>query len=445
MNQEPPPDVAKLIADDDWPAIRRLLKTRHPAEIAEWLAEPQKADRLRLFRLLPPGKMRDVFVHARFETQLVLVQSLPDEVLAPVLHGLESDDRTHLFEQLPPPDVERALRLLDAEERLQLNQQLSYPPETVGRLMALDYVAVRPDWTVSRALAELRSSGLGPDSIRTAYVTREDNRLIDMIDLARLVLADPQATIEQIRDGEYFALSVEDDREIAVRQMQKRDLLSIPVVDRNGALAGVVTIDDAMDVAEVEATEDFQKQAGVTPLSASYPDVPTWSLFQARLPWLAALIFVYLGASGVISIFEDALAAELVLAAFIPLLMGSGGNVGAQSGTLTVRALATGDMEGRRWLKGLRKELAVGALLGVALAFLSGAVGFFRGGPGVAFVIAASMLLIVVTANVFGIILPILLSKLRVDPAIAGSPVITSVTDLSSLAIYLGIASQFLM
>lgn len=445
MSQAPTPDIERLLAEEDWPALERVARELHPAEVAEFVGDADEDIQLRLFRSLPPEKASEVFVHFRFDNQLALVRAMSDNELTNVLNRLASDDRTRLFEQLPPAEIERALRLLDPEVRFQLKKQLSYPPESVGRLMSLNYVAARPEWTASRALAEVRSSGLDPNAVATVYVTDQDNKLIDMIDLTCLVLAEPDATLEQIRDGEYVALSTEDDREEAVRRMQKHDLLAIPVVDSDGALAGVVTVDDAMDVAEQEVTEDFHKQAGVTPLKASYPDIRSWSLFQKRLPWLAALIFVYLGASGVISAFEEALAAELVLAAFIPLLMGSGGNVGAQSGTLTVRALATGDMEGRRWRKALSKELAVGSLLGLSLAVLSGAVGFYRGGSGVALVIASSMLVIVITANVFGIVLPVLLAKMGVDPAVAGSPVITSVTDLTSLVIYLGIASQILI
>lgn len=445
MSPEPMSVVEKLIAEEDWPALERMARELHPAEVAEFAGEADEDIQLRLFRSLPAEKAAEVFAYFRADIQLMLVRSLNDDELRDVFARMASDDRTHAFEQLPPEEIERALALLAPDDRFQTTKQLSYPPESVGRLMSLNYAAVRPEWTALRALAEVRNSGLGPKAVGTVYVTDSNNKLIDALDLTCLVLAASDSTVEQIRSGEYVALSVTDDREEAVRLMQKKDLLAVPAVDQDGRLAGVVTVDDAMDVAEEEATEDIQKQAGVSPLKASYPDIRPWALFQKRLPWLAALIFVYLGASGVISAFEEALSAEIVLAAFIPLLMGSGGNVGAQSGTLTVRALATGDMEGRRWRKVLNKELLVGALLGVALALLSGAVGYYRGGSGVGFVIAVSMLVIVLTANVFGIVLPVLLAKMHVDPAVAGSPVITSVTDITSLVIYLGIASQVLI
>jgi magnesium transporter len=203
--------------------------------------------------------------------------------------------------------------------------------------MTLSFAAVREDWSIAEALEHLRAQRVEPDAAAAIYVTDRDGRLIDTLDIARVALSNPDARIRHIMDGIYVSITPDEDREQAARLMQKHDLVALPVVDRAGTLVGVVSVDDAMDVAEEETTEDIQRQAGIEPLRAAYPDVAARSLFRKRLPWLAALIFVYLGASGVISAFEEALAAELVLAAFIPLLMGSGGNVGAQSGTLIVR------------------------------------------------------------------------------------------------------------
>jgi magnesium transporter len=310
--------------------------------------------------------------------------------------------------------------------------------------MTLSFAAVREDWSIAEALEHLRAQRVEPDAAAAIYVTDRDGRLIDTLDIARVALSNPDARIRDIMDGIYVSITPDEDREQAARLMQKHDLVALPVVDRAGTLVGVVSVDDAMDVAEEETTEDIQRQAGIEPLRAAYPDVAARSLFRKRLPWLAALIFVYLGASGVISAFEEALAAELVLAAFIPLLMGSGGNVGAQSGTLIVRALAIGDLEGRRWAQALSKELVVGIGLGIALGLLAGIVGYVRGGWGIGLVVAASMTIIVVAANLTGTLLPVVLAKIGVDPAVAGSPVITSVTDLTSLLIYLGIASWVL-
>ena len=414
------------------------------ADVASALESLAAAERVAAFGRIPPDRRPAIFRHLECETQAELIQPLDRESARQLLEELESDDRTRFFEQLPDDQRERMLDLLGPDVRRETIRLLRYPPDSVGRLMSLAFVAAPEDWTVGEALQHLRTLALDPDAVSTIYVTGRDGCLVDALALPRFVLADPGTPVRDIMDHVFVSITPSEDREAATRLMQRHDLITLPVVDERGTLLGVVSVDDAMQVAEEEATEDIQRQAGIEPLRAMYPDVAARSLFLKRLPWLAALIFVYLGASGVISAFEEALAAEIVLAAFIPLLMGSGGNVGAQSGTLIVRALAVGDLEGRQWVKALKKELVVGVVLGLALGVLAGVVASFRGGGDIALVVGASMLLIVVTANLTGTLLPVLLARIGVDPAVAGSPVITSVTDLTSLLIYLGLASQLL-
>jgi magnesium transporter len=438
------PHIPTLISTLDAPALADWAAHSPSADVADALEALEPADRSRLFARLPDERQPEVFHHLDHEARMELFHSLEEPQARQLLEQLETDDRTRLFEQLAEEDRDRMLALLGPEARRETDRQLRYPPDSVGRLMSFSFAAVAEEWRVADALNHIRTLDLDPIAVGTVYVTGPQGRLVDALDLPRVVLADPDVRVRDIMDGIYVAVTPTEDREEAVRLMQKHDLIALPVVDTEGLLVGVVSVDDVLDVAREEATEDIQKQAGMAPLRATYPDVAAWSLFQARLPWLAALIFVYLAASGVISAFEEALAAELVLAAFIPLLMGSGGNVGAQSGTLMVRALAVGDLEGGRWLTALSKELLVGVVLGVALGILAGIVAYFRGGADVAVVVAASMALIVVAANLTGTLLPVLLVRIGIDPAVAGSPVITSITDLTSLLIYLGMASQLL-
>lgn len=415
------------------------------ADAAEALEAVPAAERAAIFGRISTDRRPAIFRHLERESQAQLIQALDPERARQLLEELESDDRTRFFERLPDEQREPALDLLGPDTRRETTRLLQYPPDSVGRLMSLAFVAVPEDWTVGEALQHLRRTpGLDPDVVSTVYVTGRDGCLVDALSLPRFVLADPATPVRNIMDRLFVSITPAEDREAATRLMQRHDLITLPVVDERGTLIGVVAVDDAMQVAEEEATEDIQRQAGIEPLRATYPDVAAQSLFIKRLPWLAALVFVYLGASGVISAFEEALAAEIVLAAFIPLLMGSGGNVGAQSGTLIVRALAVGDLEGRQWVRALKKELVVGVVLGLALGVLAGAVAYVRGGSDIAIVVGASMLLIVVAANLTGTLLPVLLARIGVDPAVAGSPVITSVTDLTSLLIYLGLASRLL-
>jgi magnesium transporter len=414
------------------------------ADAAEWLDAIPEAERAAAVARIPRERRPTIFRHVGRQAQGDLIQGLDRDSARDLLDELEADDRARFFEALPEDWREALFDLLGPAARHETLEHLRYPPDSVGRLMSRTFAAVPEDWTVANALNPLRTRDLEPHAIAMIYVTGRDGCLVDALSLPRFVLADPGARVRDIMDRIFVSIAPTADREDASRLMQKHDLITLPVVDPAGALVGVVAVDDAMEVAEEEATEDIQRQAGIEPLRATYPDVAVRSLFLKRLPWLAALIFVYLGASGVISAFEDALAAELVLAAFIPLLMGSGGNVGAQSGTLIVRALAVGDLQSGRWVQALRKELLVGVMLGLALGLLSGIVAHGRGGSEIGLVVGTSMFLIVVAANLTGTLLPVVLARMGVDPAVAGSPVITSVTDLTSLLIYLGIASRVL-
>jgi magnesium transporter len=265
---------------------------------------------------------------------------------------------------------------------------------------------------------------------------------VDTLELSRFVLAEPGVPIRSIMDRSFVALSPFDDREKAVQTIQKFDLTAVPVVGEGGVLLGVVTVDDVLDILEEEMTEDFHKQAAVAPFRASYPHLGVWTLFRKRVPWVAVLVLVYFLASRVISGFEATLAAELVLASFIPLLMGSAGNVGAQAGTLMVRALGTETLPRRLWARAMAKEILVGTGLGLTLGILAGVMGYFQGGWNIAAVVAAAMLLIVVIANLFGFALPLLLDRLGADPAVAASSFITSLTDITSLIVYFTIAAM---
>ena len=241
-----------------------------------------------------------------------------------------------------------------------------------------------------------------------------------------------------------MTLSPQDDREKAVRKMQKYDLLALPVVNENGILLGLVTTDDVLDVAEEEATEDIQKGAAVEPLKASYRDSTVWALYQKRIPWLVVLMFVNLAASGVIAVYQETLASALTLAFFIPLLMGCGGNTGSQSATLMVRALATEDFQGSQWLKAVMKEVAVGTTIGLTLGIGVGLIGYLEEDPVIGIAVGLAMGAIVLVSNLLGVLFPVFLTKLRIDPAVASSPMVTSTADVTSLFLYFSIATLVL-
>jgi magnesium transporter len=310
--------------------------------------------------------------------------------------------------------------------------------------MTPDYVAVRPIWTIGQALDHIRSRGKDAETISVIYVTDTSWRLIDALDLRLFVLASPKESVEKIVDYSFESISAAEDREQAVKIMQEYDLPALPVVDSEGILLGIVTVDDVLDVAQEEATEDFQRVAAVNPLRIGYGDANVWSLYRKRIVWLLILVLVSLMSSAVIAAYEQTLASAITLAFFIPLLIASGGNTGAQSATLAIRAIATGDVELDQWAHVVAKELLVGIALGLTMGIASWVLGLFRGGFEIGVVVAVTMVSVVFVANLIGVSLPFLLTRLRVDPAVVSTPLITSILDSVGLLIYFSVAIWYL-
>ena len=443
-NSEIQLDVEDLIDRRRWSELKAAVAGWPAAELAELVRERDTPDRLLLFRLLTRNLSGEVFAHLDSEAQNALLSELNTDEIRTLVTNLEPDDRTHLFEELPDRVVQRLLNLLSGNELQSARLLLSYPEESVGRLMTPEYVAIRPYWTIDHALGHIRVRGRDREVVTTIYVIDENWKFIDAVDLPSVILAEPSETVEQLLKGEAVTLSPDDDREEAVRKMAKYDLFVLPVVGADGVLLGIVTADDVLDVAEEEATEDFQLSAAVGPLKINYRDASVLSLFRKRIPWLLALVVFNLGAAGVIAAYQETLAAVISLAFFIPLLIGSGGNAGAQSATLIVRAMATGDVNRSHWVPTLVKEVAVGAILGITMGLAAWLLGLLEGTGQVAVVVGVSMFLIVLVSNMIGVVVPLLLTRLGIDPAVASSPLITSVADVSGLLIYFVIASWVL-
>ena len=438
-------DIEELIDRRQWSELKAAVAEWPAPELAELVLKRNSPDRLLLFRVLTRNLSGEVFSHLDSEAQNALLGELNTDELRRLITNLEPDDRTHLFEELPDRVVQRLLNLLNPVDLKAARLLLSYPDESVGRLMTPEYVAIRPDWTIERALRHIRVQGRDREVVTTIYVTDAHWKFLDAVGLPRLILAELDETVEKILlEHEAVTLSPYDDREEAVRKMSKYDLFVLPVVGADGVLLGIVTADDVLDVAEEEATEDFHLSAAVEPLKISYSEAGVLSLFRKRIPWLLALVVVNLGAAGVIAAYEETLAALISLAFFIPLLMGSGGNAGAQSATLVVRALATGDVDRSEWLPILGKEIAVGAILGATMGLSAWLLGLIQGNAEVAVVVAIAMFLIVLVSNLIGVVVPFLLTRIGIDPAVASSPLITSVADIAGLTIYFAIATWVL-
>jgi magnesium transporter len=425
--------------------VRDLLHDRPPPEAAALISDlPHVEHRVQAFRLIDSTAIADVFAYLPVEQQHRLVIELSDGELRPVLAQLSVDDRTSFFEELPEEIAQRMFNLLEPGDLKRTKDQLAFPDDSVGRLMSPNYLSAMADWTIARALEHFRTYGQDTETADMVYVIDRRGRLIDDVPLRRFIMAPPTGRVRDVMDGSFVSLRTTDDKERAVALMMDYDLVALPITDDQEHLVGIVTIDDVFDVAEEETTEDIHKASAIDPLRMSYTRASVYMLFQRRIYWLAVLVVVNLASSGVIAAYEDALAAAVTLAFFIPLLIDSGGNSGSQAATMMIRAMVTGEVEPRDWLKTLAKELGVGLLLGLALAVLASGLGFYRGGAEIGLVVGLSMIVIIIFSNLVGTILPFILNLLKFDPAAASSPLITSICDTVGLLIYFIIAVRVL-
>ena len=354
----------------------------------------------------------------------------------------------------PPPSYpvgatpeERAVidaPLFDQVPSKWFNNAKDYPEGSVGRLMTDRYVTVEPGWTAAQALAHLRQVGTDSETMTMIYIVDEKGRLTDDLRLRKIILAPPETPIAGLLDGHYASLHSLQDREEAVQTFRKYDLYALPVVDSDGVLLGIVTVDDILDVAEEEATEDFHKLATVSPLQISFKDATLGLLFRKRIGWLVGLVVVNIFTGMGIKMFEETIVAVAALVALMPLLIGSGGNAGAQAATLVVRAIATGEIGSGDWWKLLLREIGVSTAIGLAMSGAAFFLGWALGDLRVALVVALSMTTVVIAGSLMGTVLPMLLNKLKLDPATASVPLITSMADILGVLIYFSIANAVL-
>jgi len=433
--------VTEAIERQDWAYVRSSIETWPSADIAELLRSVDAPARGLIFHMLPRDLATEVLACLDGTARDSLLMALTEDDTRAIIQRMHPDDRTRLLTELPGTAVQRLLNLLRGPQLDETKRLLGYPPESVGRLMTPEYVAVREHWTAARALDHVRHAGQKVEQVLAVFVVSSSWKLKGVLTLQQLVLAAPDAQVETFTREGVVKLRVDDDREIAVESMLRYDEVILPVVNDQEVLLGIVTADDVFDVAEAEATEDIQLSGAVSPLRGSYRDASVAELCRKRLPWLASLIFVNLAASGVIAAYEETLASMLALTFFLPLLLGAGGNAGAQASTLTVRALATGDLDSSLWLRALTKELAVGLILGLSMAGLAWLLASWRADMRVALVVAVSMAAVVLVANLVGMTLPFLLTRLRLDPAVASNPLITSISDVAGVLIYLSTAA----
>ncbi|HOG05490.1 MAG TPA: magnesium transporter [Paludibacter sp.] len=438
-------DFQHLIENKDWKALKGALNAYDSIQIAELIEDCSEGEEIIYFRLLGRMQAKDVFQLLSHDIQEQIIEGLANNVqtLSNLLNDIEPDDRTAFFEELPGTVTQRLMQLLSPEERNITTQLLGYPEDSIGRLMTPEYVAVKPHFTIEQTFNHIRKFGRDSETLNVIYVVSDDWKLVDDLRIKEIILAYPTRKIEDLTDNRFVALNVLDDQETAIRAFSDYDRVALPVVDDEGILLGIVTVDDIMDVVEEESTEDFHKfgsfQSAITnPLKERVIE-----LYKNRIVWLVALVFVNIFSGAAIASFGDTISAYVSLVFFLPLLIGSGGNAGSQSATLMIRSLATGDVELSDWYKLIGKELLVSLLLGVTMAVGVALIASIRS-PEIIWVASLTMVLIVVTGSLIGMLLPFIFTTLKLDPATASAPLITSITDICGVVIYFSVASWLL-
>lgn len=431
--------------DGERPAPVSLTAESHPADLAELLEDmAPEAARVALLAL-PLGHGAETFGYLPPEFQVALAQVLSRGELAAIVTEMNGDDRADLYNRLTPEQQEALLPGLAQAEREDIRRLAAHQEGTAGAIMTSDYATLAPDLTVYQAIGKLRLEAPDKETIYRAYVVDAERHLVGSVRLQTLILAQPHRRVEEVMERATRAVGVEDDQEEVARSIAKYDIIALPVVDADGRLVGIVTHDDALDVLQAEATEDFQKVGSVGSMADSIASASIALLYRNRVYWLVLLVFGNLLSGAGLAYFEDTIAAYVVLVFFLPVLIGSGGNAGSQSSTLMVRALATGDVEMKDWGRMLVRELSIAILLGVTMAAAISAIAGLRGGAEVALVVAVSMLLIVTAGSLIGMSMPFLLSRLRLDPATASAPLIASIADIMGVVIYFSIATALLI
>lgn len=447
------PEVAELIAAGDYASLREALHGVQPADVADILSGLEAEKAAIAFRFLPRDDAGEVFAYLAPDVQEKLITQLGDKASVRIVEAMDLDDRARLLDELPNAVAQRIVASLSPQERAETQAILGYAPRTIGRLMTPDFVQVRADWSVARALDHIRRHGRDAETINVVYVVDDQGVLVDDLRLRQVIMAEPDTPISALMNNQFVTLRADQPQEEAVQALLKYDRVALPVVDSRGALLGIVTHDDVADVAVQEATEDMQKIGGVQALEEPFMQTSMASLFKKRAPWLVLLFLSELLTSNAIAFFEDEIKRAAILAAFIPAIISSGGNSGSQASTLVIRAMGLREIELSDWLRVLWRELGVAILLGLMIGVIGlfrislfGWLGWFKDPNAVdhyailGVTIGVTLLGVVVWGSVMGAMLPFALKRLRLDPAGSSTPFVATLVDVTGIVIYFTVA-----
>ena len=449
------PEIKSLIEARDFAALRELFEEWPPADVAEVILDMEENEQVIIFRVLPHDLAADVFEYFDVDAQQQLLRGMAQEQVVGILNEMSPDDRTALLEELPSAAARQLIQLLTPEERRVAQSLLGYPEDSVGRLMTPDFIAVHADWTIKEVLDYIREHGRDSETLNVIYVVDDRGKLLDDLRIREILLPPLDSRVSDLMDENFVALKAADPEEDAVNVFRKYDRTALPVTDSNGVLVGMVTIDDMLDVAEEEATEDIQKFGGMEALEEPYMRIPLMTMVGKRAPWLVVLLIGEMLTATAMAFYEHEIAKAVVLAVFLPMIISSGGNSGSQASTLIIRAMALGEVTLRDWWRVMQREIMAGAMLGVFLGVIGAArVGIwsvisekYRGEqmygehwPQVAATIGITLTCVVLWGSLAGSMLPFALRRLGLDPATSSAPFVATLVDVTGVIIYFSIA-----
>ena len=437
--------VLELLEERRFKELKDELETMHPVDVAEILEDLENRQMILVFRLLAKDEAAETFTEMNADMREILLNALTDSEIKEVMDEMYLDDAADVLEELPANVVDRLLMATDEETRKQINTLLNYPEDSAGSIMNVEYIAFQKEMTVEEAILKIRQVGINRETIYTCYVT-EKRKLIGVVSVKDLLTTGDNRTIEEIMETNIMYVNTHDDQEEVASMISKYNLIAIPVVDNDMRMVGIVTVDDAMDVLEEEATEDMSMMVGIAPNEDSYFDTTIWEHAKSRFPWLLFLMLSATLSGLALGRFEEVLLTMPILNTFVPMLTGTGGNCGSQSSTLIIRGLATDEIEFGDILKVIFKELRVAVLVGAMLALVNGIriMIMYSGNLQLAVTLGITLVCTVTLAKVIGCVLPLVAKKFGLDPALMAAPLITTLVDTGTILLYFTIATNIM-
>lgn len=439
-------NVLFFLENNQLAKLKEALMEENPVDIAELFEELSKEQCLKVFRILPKDTSAEVFSYLSSEKQQEIVENITDEEIHHIIDEMFIDDTVDFIEEMPANIVDKILQNTSSDTRKLINQFLKYPENSAGSVMTVEYVSLKSDMNIGNALNHIKKVGIDNETIDICYVIDNQRKLVGFISLKSLIILDDIIPLVDAMETNVISAVTIDDQEFIASQFRKYDLTSMPVVDNEGRLVGIITIDDVVDVIDQENTEDFQKMAGMDPSDEEYLKESVFSLAKHRIVWLLVLMISATATGTIIRKYEEVLQSVVILAAFIPMLMDTGGNAGSQSSTLIIRGIALGEIQFKDIGKILWKEFRVSLLVGITLASVNFLRIYFidKAGLTISLIVCASLLFTVIIAKVVGGALPLLAKAFKLDPAIMASPLITTIVDACALVVYFGLSTHFL-